>query len=75
MIQRYLGNHDHPLNSDDLSICQQAFDAARAGLEIEDGAPEAERLGATIIALYRQGVDDVDQLIALVGAAAFARKP
>lgn len=69
MIKRYLGTSDQPLDSKDLDICQRAFDEAKTRLRIEDGTAECGQLGAMIVTLYRQGVCDVTQLVAMVGAA------
>jgi hypothetical protein len=67
MIRRYLSKHDYPLDSLDLNLCQRAFDALLVELKLAKESEEAERVAATIIELYRQGVHDERQLTIMVG--------
>ncbi|NTI78234.1 hypothetical protein [Rhizobium rhizogenes] len=69
MIRKYLSNHEHPLVSADLDICQGAFDALLIELDIAKDTEEAERAAAIIIELYQQGVHDEHQLVVLAGGA------
>lgn len=68
MLRRYTSIRDQPLTSEDLDICQRAFDTALFELNIDKENEEAERVAAIIIALFRQGVCDERHLIALVSA-------
>jgi len=70
MIRRYISQHDMALDSRDLAICQRAFDAILLKRNIQRDSEEAERVAAMIIALYRQGVHDENQLVTLADPAA-----
>jgi hypothetical protein len=68
MIRSVLSRQDIYLDSNDLGICQQAFDAILVELDIANKSEEAERAAAIIIQLYRQGIHDERQLFMLASA-------
>ncbi|WFU04802.1 hypothetical protein QA648_29020 (plasmid) [Rhizobium sp. CB3171] len=67
MISRYLSKRDLALDSIDLDICQRAFDAILLKRNITRESEEGEEVAAMIIELFREGIHDEDQLVALVG--------
>lgn len=69
MIDRRISRRDEPLLTEDLAICQEAFDKIIAELGMDRDGDEAERLAAVILELYREGVHDADKLITLAGTA------
>jgi hypothetical protein len=56
-----------PLASEDLDVCRRVHEALCSGSKIDRSSKEADRLGALIIELYRQGVHDESQLRLLAG--------
>jgi hypothetical protein len=59
---------DLPLFSDDLDLLANVLDTICEERGVSRKTPEAERLGAAIIQLYRQGVKDRNKLTALAKA-------
>ncbi|NLS03134.1 hypothetical protein HGP14_07080 [Rhizobium sp. P32RR-XVIII] len=59
---------DLPLFSSDLDVISRVLDAVCAERGLSRNTPEAERLGAVIIQLYRQGAKDCAKLTALAQA-------
>jgi hypothetical protein len=59
---------DIPLTSDDLRACNLALKAISRSSGIEKDAVAVSRLASIIIELWRQGVQDVEQLKLLAGA-------
>lgn len=68
MLETSIHPQDLPLFSDDLDRLEKVLDAVCKDRGIDHRGPEAERLGALIIQLYRQGVKDDAKLIALARA-------
>jgi hypothetical protein len=59
---------DVPLTSDDMSICNDALKILCRENGIERDAIRVSRLASIIIELWRQGMQDVEQLQLLAGA-------
>jgi hypothetical protein len=59
--------HDLPLTPEDLDICRIALERICLAQNLDQESEHALRAAALIIELYRQGVRDVTQLMALVG--------
>jgi hypothetical protein len=59
---------DLPLFSGDLDVISGVLDAICEARGLSRNTPEAERLGAVIIQLYRQGAKDGAKLTALAEA-------
>ncbi|WP_438617134.1 hypothetical protein [Oryzifoliimicrobium ureilyticus] len=57
------------MDARDLMICQRVFDAFRLQVGFDKASPEAQRIAAITVQLYRQGVRKPDQLRAMVEAA------
>jgi hypothetical protein len=68
MLETSIHPQDLPLFSDDLDRLEKVLDTVCKDRGIDHRGPEAERLGALIIQLYRQGVKDDAKLIALARA-------
>lgn len=68
MLKSSIHPRDLPLFSDDLDVLDSVLVAACKERGIEPKGPDAERLGAVIIQLYRHGVKDDDKLLALANA-------
>jgi hypothetical protein len=68
MLKSSIHPQDLPLFSDDLDIMDKVLAAACEDRGIQRQSPEAERLGAVIIQLYRQGVKEDSKLLALAKA-------
>ena len=68
MLKSAIHPQDLPLFSDDLDIMDKVLAAACEDRGIARRGPEAERLGAVIIQLYRQGVKEDTKLLALAKA-------
>ncbi|MBB3659796.1 hypothetical protein FHX15_005064 [Rhizobium sp. BK650] len=69
MSARQISQRDQALTSEDLDVCQQVVDAAKAEFQLLDDDEETSRAAAVAIELYRQGVRNIDQLKVLVFAA------
>jgi hypothetical protein len=69
MIERHLRGRDQPMTSEDLAICQRVLDTVKAEFQLDVDDEETSRAAAIIIELYRQGVQNFDQLKVLVFAA------
>ncbi|ANL28421.1 hypothetical protein AMC90_CH02613 [Rhizobium phaseoli] len=67
MSDKLFSTRDEPLASEDLAVCRRVHEALCSGLNIDRSGEEADRLGALIIELYRQGVHDETQLRLLAG--------
>ena len=67
MSDKLFSTRDEPLASEDLAVCRRVHEALCRGLNIDRSGEEADRLGALIIELYRQGVHDETQLRLLAG--------
>ncbi|ARM88908.1 hypothetical protein RHEC894_CH02620 [Rhizobium sp. CIAT894] len=67
MSDKLVNTRDEPLASEDLDVCRRVHEALCNGLDIDRSGAEANRLGALIIELYRQGVHDESQLRLLAG--------
>jgi hypothetical protein len=67
MSDKLFSTRDEPLASEDLAVCRRVHEALCSGLDIDRPSEEADRLGALIIELYRQGVHDETQLRLLAG--------
>jgi len=67
MSDKLFSTRDEPLASEDLHVCRRVHEALCSGLKIDRTGKEADRLGALIIELYRQGVHDESQLRLLAG--------
>lgn len=57
-----------PLFSDDLDLLSEVLGDVCENRGLHRNTPEAERIGALIIQLYRQGVKDGSKLAALAKA-------
>jgi hypothetical protein len=68
MLKSSIHPQDLPLFSDDLDVLDSVLAAACEDRGIDRRGPEAERLGAVIIQLYRHGVKEDDKLLALAKA-------
>ncbi|MGV1792554.1 hypothetical protein GR212_09275 [Rhizobium lusitanum] len=68
MLETPIHPRDLPLFSDDLDRLEKVLDAVCTDRGMNPRSPEAERLGALIIQLYRQGVKDDAKLLALARA-------
>jgi hypothetical protein len=68
MLETSIHPQDLPLFSDDLDRLEKVLDAVCEDRGISPRSPEAERLGALIIQLYRQGVKEDAKLLALARA-------
>jgi len=68
MLETSIHPQDLPLFSDDLDLLEKVLDAVCLDRGIDDRGPEAERIGALIIQLYRQGVKEDAKLLALARA-------
>jgi hypothetical protein len=68
MLKSSIHPQDLPLFSEDLDMLHKVLDAACQERGIERQSQEAERLGAVMIQLYRQGVKDDEKLLALAKA-------
>ena len=68
MLKSSIHPQDLPLFSDDLDIMDKVLDAACEDRGIPRRSREAERLGAVIIQLYRQGVKEDSKLLAFAKA-------
>ena len=77
MLQATIKRSSTPLYARDLAICQKVFDQIQSSAGITKNSEEADRIAAIIVELYRQGVQDVDHLKAMVHAARgiFEREP
>jgi hypothetical protein len=62
MLRSSIHPHDLPLFSEDLDLLSQVLDKVCVERGLVRTAPEAERIGAVIIQLYRQGVRDSGKL-------------
>ncbi|MBX4936801.1 hypothetical protein [Rhizobium binae] len=62
MLRSSIHRHDLPLFSEDLDLLSQVLDKVCVERGLVRTAPEAERIGAVIIQLYRQGVRDGGKL-------------
>jgi hypothetical protein len=69
MSKRFVSKHDEPLTSEDLEVCQKAFEAVLTKLNVEKDCEEAQRAAAIVIELYRQGIHDEIQLANLASVA------
>ncbi|TBZ99717.1 MULTISPECIES: hypothetical protein [Rhizobium] len=67
MSDKLFSTRDEPLASEDLDVCRRVHESLCSGLKIDRAGKEADRLGALIIELYRQGVHDENQLRLLAG--------
>ncbi|MBY5894157.1 hypothetical protein [Rhizobium ruizarguesonis] len=67
MSDKLFSTRDEPLASEDLDVCRCVHEALCSELKIERLGKDADRLGALIIELYRQGVHDESQLRLLAG--------
>jgi hypothetical protein len=67
MSDKLFSTRDEPLASEDLDVCRRVHEALCSELKIDRSSNEADRLGALIIELYRQGVHDESQLRLLAG--------
>jgi len=67
MSDKLFSTRDEPLASEDLDVCRRVHEALCSGLNIDRSSEAADRLGALIIELYRQGVHDESQLRLLAG--------
>lgn len=68
MLNSSIRPSDMPLFSDDLDLLSQVLDTVCEDRGLSRKTPEAERIGAAIIQLYRQGVKDSMKLKALARA-------
>ncbi len=68
MLKSSIHPRDLPLFSDDLDLMDRVLGDACQARGIGRQSPEAERLGAVIIQLYRQGVKDDSKLLELAKA-------
>ncbi|KAA0698320.1 hypothetical protein DTW90_15810 [Neorhizobium sp. P12A] len=68
MLKSSIHPQDLPLFSDDLDVLDGVLAAACKERGIARKGPEAERLGAVIIQLYRHGVKEDAKLLALAKA-------
>jgi len=68
MLDTPIHLRDLPLFSDDLDVISDVLDGACRDRGLGRRTPEAERLGALMIQLYRQGVRDSAKLAALTRA-------
>lgn len=68
MLKSSIHPQDLPLFSDDLDVLDSVLAAACEDRGIDRRGPEAERLGAVIIQLYRHGVKEDEKLLALAKA-------
>ncbi|AVA24901.1 hypothetical protein [Rhizobium sp. NXC24] len=66
MTSRYLSERDFALDSIDLDTCQRAFDAILLKRNITRESEEGEEVAAIIIELFREGIHDEHELVALV---------
>ncbi|ANK85208.1 hypothetical protein AMK01_CH01589 [Rhizobium sp. N6212] len=62
MLRSSIHPHDLPLFSEDLDLLSQVLDKVCDERGLVRTTPEAERIGAVIIQLYRQGVRDGGKL-------------
>ena len=62
MLRSSIHPHDLPLFSEDLDLLSQVLDKVCDERGLNRTTPEAERIGAVIIQLYRQGVKDGGKL-------------
>lgn len=67
MSDKLFSTRDEPLASADLDVCRRVHEALCIELGIDRGSEKAERIGALIIELYRQGVHDEHQLRLMAG--------
>ena len=68
MLDTPIHPRDLPLFSDDLDRISAVLDRVCEDRGLDRHAAEAERLGAAMIQLYRQGVKDGSKLAALAKA-------
>ncbi|MFJ6328496.1 MULTISPECIES: hypothetical protein [unclassified Rhizobium] len=68
MLETPIHPRDLPLFSDDLDRLEKVLDTICRDRGIDTRGLQAERLGALIIQLYRQGVKDDAKLLALARA-------
>lgn len=68
MLESAIHPQDLPLFSDDLDLLEKVLDEVCLDRGLDRLSPQAERLGAVIIQLYRQGVKEDSKLIALARA-------
>jgi hypothetical protein len=68
MLKSSVHPQDLPLFSGDLDVLEGVLTAACEDRGIDRRSPEAERLGAVIIQLYRHGVKEDEKLLALAKA-------
>ena len=68
MLATTIHPRDLPLFSDDLDVISDVLDGVCKDRGLGSRTPEAERLGALMIQLYRQGVRDGAKLAALTKA-------
>lgn len=68
MLATTIHPRDLPLFSDDLDVISDVLDGVCRDRGLGRRTPEAERLGALMIQLYRQGVRDGAKLAALTRA-------
>jgi hypothetical protein len=67
MSDKLFSTRDEPLASADLDLCRRVHEALCTERNIDRTGKEADRLGALIIELYRQGVHEESQLRLLAG--------
>ncbi|EJC76648.1 hypothetical protein [Rhizobium hidalgonense] len=67
MSDKLFSTRDEPLASEDLDVCRRVHESLCSDLHIDRSGAEADRLGALIIELYRQGVHEESQLRLLAG--------
>ncbi len=68
MLETPIHPRDLPLFSDDLDRLEKVLDTVCRDRGIDSRSLQAERLGALIIQLYRQGAKDDAKLLALARA-------
>jgi len=69
VINRYIYEHNIPLDTEALATCQHALDAALIRLKIKREHEAADDIAALIIKCYQEGTHDEQQLFALAVAA------
>jgi len=67
MSDKLFSTRDEPLASADLDLCRRVHEALCRERGIDRSGEEADRIGALIIELYRQGVHEESQLRLLAG--------